>query len=372
MGTSLGARRGLLIRGGDVLERASRIDTVVFDKTGTLTTGAPVVTRVLLASDAPSSADAEGRLLALAAAVERCARHPLARAVTTEADARRVPSLPVEDASFRQEPGAGALARVQGRDVAVGSLAWLRELGVQGDPSAVPHSADAVGSTRVSVAVDGRLSGEFVVADALRSGARDTVAALRSMGMRVVLLSGDRPDAAAALGASIGLLPADIHGGVRPAGKADFVAALQAGGAKVAMVGDGVNDTAALARADCGIALASSVGAASEVANIVLLRDNLGQVVDALMLSRATFAKIQQNLMWAFAYNIFGVPLAAGALLPSLGAALTPSAAAALMGFSSLGVMANSLSLQLHGGRLGSRQGAREAQARVVKGEDAV
>ena len=369
VGTSLGARHGLLIRGGDVLERASGIDTVVFDKTGTLTTGSPVVTRVLPAADAPSGADAEARLLSLAAAVERCARHPLARAVTAEADARKVPALPVEDASFRQEPGAGALARVSGRAVAVGNLAWLRELGVQGEPSAVPHSDDAVGSTRVYVAIDGRLAGEMVVADTLRPGAAATVATLRGMGLRVMLLSGDRPDAAAALGASVGLLPADIHGGVRPAGKADFVAALQASGAKVAMVGDGVNDTAALARADCGIALASSVGAASEVANIVLLRDNLGQVVDALRLSRATFSKIQQNLVWAFAYNIFGVPLAAGALLPSLGAALTPSAAAALMGFSSLGVMGNSLSLQLHGRRLAAHA---SAQTPAPKGDEAV
>ena len=351
-----------------MLERASGIDTVVFDKTGTLTTGSPVVTRVLPAADAAASADAETRLLALAAAVERCARHPLARAVTAEADARRVPALAVEDASFRQEPGAGALARVDGRAVAVGSLAWLRELGVQGEPSTVSTSGDAAGSTRVYVAVDDRLAGEFVVADSLRPGARDTVASLQALGLRVILLSGDRPDAAAALGASIGLPAADIHGGVRPAGKADFVAALQAAGTKVAMVGDGVNDTAALARADCGIALASSVGAASEVANIVLLRDNLGQVVDALQLSRATFAKIQQNLVWAFAYNVFGVPLAAGALLPWLGAALTPSAAAALMGVSSLGVMANSLSLQLHGRRLAAHASAQAAP----KGDDAV
>jgi Cu2+-exporting ATPase len=327
-----------------------------------------VVTRVLLASDAPSGADAESRLLALAAAVERCARHPLARAVTSEADARRAPPLPVEDATLPPGARRGRAARVQGRDVAVGSLAWLRELGVTGDPSAVPQSADAVGSTRVYVAVDGRMAGEFVVADALRGGARDTVAALRSMGLRVVLLSGDRPDAAAALGAAIGLLPADIHGGVRPAGKADFVAALQAGGAKVAMVGDGVDDTAALARADCGIALASSVGAAFEVANIVLLRDNSGQVVDALQLSRRHVRQDPAEPHVGLCVQHLRRTARRRRAAAVAGRGADTSAAAALMGFSSLGVMANSLSLQLHGGRLGSRV----AQARVVKGDDAV
>jgi Cu2+-exporting ATPase len=383
VGTSLGARHGLLIRGGDVLERASGVDTVVFDKTGTLTAGRPVVTRVLLApGGVGAGAAAETALLSLAAAVERCARHPLARAVTSAADAAAAPVRAVEAASFRQEPGAGARARVDGRDVAVGSLSWLRdELGVLGDTSPTPVSGDAPGSTRVYVAVDGRLAGEFVVADTLREGAAHTVASLHAMGLRVMLLSGDRPAAAAAVGALVGIPPGDVHGGVRPAGKADFVAALQAAGARVAMVGDGVNDTAALARADCGIALASSVGAASEVAHVVLLRDRLGQVVDALTLSRATFKKIQQNLVWAFAYNAFGIPLAAGALLPGLGLALTPSAAAALMGVSSLGVMLNSLALQLHGRRLliASRlpalppaASARKAVAAVPVGEEAV
>jgi Cu2+-exporting ATPase len=287
----------------------------------------------------------------------------------------------VEEASFRQEPGAGAVARVSGRDVAVGNLSWLRdELGITGDSSPTPLSADAPGSTRVYVAVDGVLAGELVVADTLREGAASTVASLRAMGLRVMLLSGDRADAAAAVGALVGIAPGDVHGGVRPAGKADFVAALQAGGARVAMVGDGVNDTAALARADCGIALSSSVGAASEVAHVVLLRDRLGQVVDALTLSRATFKKIQQNLVWAFAYNAFGIPLAAGALLPGLGLALTPSAAAALMGVSSLGVMLNSLALQLHGRRLmvasrlpaAAPAAARKALPAAPVGEEAV
>ncbi len=375
VGTSLGARHGLLIRGGDVLERANGVDTVVFDKTGTLTAGSPVVTAVLLAPGAAAASVAsEARLLALAAAVERCARHPLARAVAAAADARALPSLPVADATFRQEPGAGASATVAGVSVAVGNLSWLREIGTTGDTcdATAPLSSDPPGSTRVYVALDGRLAGELVIADTLRDGAADAVASLQRMGLRVMLLSGDRPDAAAAVGALVGIRPCDVHGGVRPAGKAAFVAVLQAEGAKVAMVGDGVNDTAALARADCGIALASSVGAAAEVAHVVLLRDRLSQVVDALTLSRATFRKIQQNLVWAFAYNAFGIPLAAGALLPGLGLALTPSAAAALMGVSSLGVMLNSLTLQLHGRKLTASAGTGKSKARSSAADDAV
>ena len=350
VGTSLGARHGLLIRGGDVLERSSKVDTVVFDKTGTLTQGKPSVTHI--AAWAPGT-DADG-LLALAAAVEAQAAHPLARAVVAAGAAARVPALPLTDGSFSQEPGSGARAVVGGRHVAVGRLEWLTtELGVTGAQEAA-HAGDVedAGFTRVYVALDGTLAGCFHVADTVREEAPAVVAALQAMGVRVLLLSGDRADAAAAVAARVGIKAGDVAAGVRPQGKAAFVAQLQAQGATVAMVGDGVNDTAALAASDCGIALASSVGAASEVADVVCLRDDLGQVVDTLRLSRATLAKIQQNLVWAFGYNALGIPLAAGALLPATGLSLTPSAAAALMGLSSLGVMGNSLLLQLTGRKL--------------------
>ena len=349
VGTSLGARHGLLIRGGDVLERSSKVDTVVFDKTGTLTQGKPSVTRI--AAWAPGT-DADS-LLALAAAVEAQAAHPLARAVVAAGAAAGVPALPLTDGSFSQEPGSGARAVVGGRHVAVGRLEWLTaDLGVTGAQEAAVADGEDAGFTRVYVALDGSLAGCFHVADTVRDEAPTVVAALQAMGVRVLLLSGDRPDAAAAVAARVGILAGDVAAGVRPQGKAAFVAQLQAQGATVAMVGDGVNDTAALAASDCGIALASSVGAASEVADVVCLRDDLGQVVDTLRLSRATLAKIQQNLVWAFGYNALGIPLAAGALLPATGLSLTPSAAAALMGLSSLGVMGNSLLLQLTGRRL--------------------
>jgi len=352
VGTSLGARHGLLIRGGDVLERAAGVDTVVFDKTGTLTSGRPALTRLL---PAPGGARSEAQLLALAAAVERRSSHPLARAVA--AAAGDAPSPPLLDGSFRQVPGAGARAQLAGgEEVAVGSLAWLSELGCVGGAALAEALAaqppPAPGATRVYLAVGGELACALEIADTLRPGAARAVRQLQDMGVRTFLLSGDQPAAAHAVAALVGIPAECVRAGVRPEAKAAFVSELQAAGSRVAMVGDGVNDTAALARAHVGIALASSVGAATEVASVVCLRDRLGQVGDTLALSRATFAKIQQNLGWAFGYNLIGIPLAAGALLPSFGVSLTPSAAAALMGLSSLGVMANSLTLTLHGRKL--------------------
>ena len=375
VGTSLGARNGLLIRGGDVLERSSGVDTVVFDKTGTLTSGMPAVTSFALVQGSEAK-----QLLALAAAVEAQASHPLARAVVAASTAAGVtPAAGLADGSFVQEPGSGARGVVNGVRVAVGRLDWLTdELGVTGEmPS---HMADgigavgapSVGATQVFVALDGRLAGCFTVSDTLRSEAPAVVAALRKMGVRVLLLSGDRQDAAIDVAAAVGIDARDVTAGVRPDGKAAFVKALQAAGSRVAMVGDGVNDTAALAEAHCGIALASSVGAASEVADVVCLRDDLGQVVDTLRLSRATLAKIRQNLGWAFGYNAIGIPLAAGALLPVTGLSLTPSAAAALMGLSSLGVMGNSLLLQMTGRQLltGAGGGAEGLKEGATKGSD--
>jgi Cu2+-exporting ATPase len=204
----------------------------------------------------------------------------------------------------------------------------------------------------VFVAFDGTLVGVLEMEDEIRDDAALTVSKLKHRGVRVMLLSGDRQETAGAVGAALGVDAADAMGDVAPEGKAAFVAQLKSSGARVAMVGDGINDAAALAEADVGIAMAGGVGAASEVASIVLLGDRPSQVVDALELSRATFGKIEQNLCWAFAYNLVGIPIAAGALLPFTGLALTPSVAGGLMGFSSLGVMANSLLLRLAGRRL--------------------
>ncbi len=373
VGTSLGARHGLLIRGGDVLERAHTLDCVVFDKTGTLTVGKPRVTRVLCgdepggdedSSAASSAAAKKGNgvdrltLLSMAAAVERNSRHPLAVAVAAAAEDAAAPARDVADETFRQTPGKGAVGTVDGVSVAVGTRAFCESFsrdtggGDSTDSFAAAAEATAARRTPVFVAFDGELVGVLEMEDEIRDDAEQTVARLKRRGVRVMLLSGDRQETAGAVGAALGVDAADALGDVAPEGKAAKIAELRSGGARVAMVGDGINDAAALAEADVGIAMAGGVGAASEVASVVLLGDRPSQVVDALELSHATFGKIEQNLCWAFAYNLVGIPIAAGALLPLTGLALTPSVAGGLMGFSSLGVMANSLLLRSAGRRL--------------------
>ena len=346
VGTSLGARHGLLIRGGDVLERTHTLDTVVFDKTGTLTMGRPVVRKVAVRHGLN-----EADVITSAAAVEKNSRHPLALAVVAAASG----SLPdVDDDSFRQEPGAGAVGVVRGKKVAVGTLQFV----TGGDTGSVPPeiataaSSSSPGRTPVFVSIDGRVAGVLEMEDEVRPDAASAIARLQKRGLRTVLLSGDRQETAESVGTSLGIAKGDIYGDVRPEGKAQLVEKLQSQGASVAMVGDGINDAAALAQADVGVAMAGGVGAASEVASIVLLGDSPSQVVDSIELSKATFAKIKQNLGWAFAYNAVGIPIAAGVLLPFTCLALTPSVAGGLMGFSSIGVMANSLLLQLTGKKL--------------------
>ena len=393
VGTSLGARHGLLVRGGDVLERTHSLDTVVFDKTGTLTEGRPAVRRVVAAEGFT-----EEEVLAAASAVEKNSRHPLALAVTaafaaaSERDSgdgdggggivgegddvtttkknnkrQKLLKLVVEEDSFRQEPGSGAAATVSGKRVAVGTKNFVMGGGGGGgggggaattvlSPELAAATAEThPGRTPVYVAFDGVVVGVMEMEDEIRDDAADTVARLKKRGIRTVLLSGDRQETAESVGTALGMRPEDIHGDVRPEGKAAKIQSFQSEGCKVAMVGDGINDAAALAQADVGIAMAGGVGAASEVASIVLLGDKPSQVVDSIELSKATFGKIKQNLGWAFAYNLVGIPIAAGALLPFTGLALTPSVAGGLMGFSSLGVMANSLLLQLTSKKLSQK-----------------
>jgi Cu2+-exporting ATPase len=203
------------------------------------------------------------------------------------------------------------------------------------------------GKTVIYVAVHGKLIGLIAVADALRPDASVTVQKLQQMGLRVLLLTGDRRDVAEAIAHSLELAPESVLAEVLPDGKAKIIAQLQAQGNRVAMVGDGINDAPALAQADVGLALHSGTDVAIETAGIILMRDRLGDVVEAIRLSRATFNKIRQNLFWAFAYNILGIPLAAGVLLPTLGVLLSPAAAGAMMAFSSISVVTNSLLLYL-------------------------
>ncbi|WP_298921312.1 cation-translocating P-type ATPase [uncultured Nostoc sp.] len=357
VGTAMGAERGLLIKGGDVLERVHQLNTVVFDKTGTLTTGNPIVTDCLLISEMGSGNPYS--LIQIAAAVESGTHHPLAKAIQQEAQRQQL-SIP-EAVDFHTEPGLGVSAVVEGTVVLLGNWDWLSWHGIAISETAQQVAQDLAtdGKTVVCIAVGGTLAGLIAVSDTLRPDAQSTVDKLRQMGLRVMLLSGDRKEAASAIAKQLGLASADVIAGVPPAKKAAAIQSLQQAGTKatpnsslltqhsvVAMVGDGINDAPALSQADVGIALHSGTDVAMETAEIVLMRDRLNDVVESIQLSRATFNKIRQNLFWAFAYNTVGIPLAAGVLFPSLGFVLNPSGAAALMAFSSVSVVTNSILLR--------------------------
>ncbi|MGJ5630044.1 heavy metal translocating P-type ATPase [Nostoc sp. CALU 1950] len=368
VGTAMGAERGLLIKGGDVLERVHQLDTVVFDKTGTLTTGNPIVTDCLLIEGLGT--ENSQSLIQLAAAVESGTHHPLAKAIQQEAQRQQL-SIP-EAVDFHTEAGLGVSAVVEGKVVLLGNWDWLSWHGISSSETAQQVAQDLAtdGKTVVCVAVGGTLAGLIAVSDTLRPDARSTVDKLRQMGLRVMLLSGDRKEAASAIAKQLGLDSADVIAGVPPAKKAAAIQSLQLEGTRgqggkgdkrtkktpnsslstqhsvVAMVGDGINDAPALSQADVGIALHSGTDVAMETAEIILMRDRLNDVVESIRLSRATFNKIRQNLFWAFAYNTVGIPLAAGVLFPSLGFVLNPSGAAALMAFSSVSVVTNSILLR--------------------------
>jgi len=344
VGTGIGAERGLLIKGGDVLERVHQLNTVVFDKTGTLTTGHPRVTDCLPSAGGDLT---DSDLLQLAAAAESGTCHPLATAIQQSAQQQGVATLAAE--SFYTEPGLGVTARVEGKQVLLGNWDWLAQhsIAISETDQAQALALAADGKTVVYVANGGVLAGLIACTESLRPDAKAAVDQLRQMGLRVMLLTGDRPEAAGAIALSLGLSPADTLAGVRPDGKATAIQQLQSNGQRqVAMVGDGINDAPALSQADVGIALHAGTDVAIESAQIVLMRDRLTDVVEAIQLSRATFNKIRQNLFWAFAYNTLGIPVAAGVLLPSFGFVLSPGEAGALMAFSSVSVVTNSVLLR--------------------------
>ncbi len=349
VGTSIGAERGLLIKGGDILERVHQLDTVVFDKTGTLTSGQPTLSDCLPISesgnfDSPQST--QNSLIQLAATVESGTSHPLAEAIITAAQQQQLPILEAQD--FHTEPGLGISALVENRRVLLGNADWLNQQSVTISDMAqrqVQALAEA-GKTVVYVAAGGVLIGVIAVSDVLRPDASETVKRLKDMGLRVMLLTGDQPAAAAVVAQQLSIEPDHVIAGVRPDGKAEAIAQLQAQGRRVAMVGDGINDSPALAQADVGISLQGGTDVAVETAGIILMRGRLMDVVESIELSRATFNKIRQNLFWAFSYNTVGIPAAAGMLLPAFGIILNPAAAGALMACSSVSVVTNSLLLR--------------------------
>jgi P-type Cu2+ transporter len=349
VGSGIGAERGLLIRGGDVLERIHQIDTIVFDKTGTLTLATPQVTdcRSLVADLSPAT------VLQLAATVESGTQHPLAAAIRQQAQSQNLPLLP--GTNFQTLPGLGISAQVTVDTaiqlVRVGSAAWLNQVGMviattEHENSSIERQIPE-SKTCVYIAVDQRVVGAIAVANPLREDAVATIAALQDLGLRVLLLTGDQAAAATATAQALGLAADQVLAAVPPDRKAEAIAQLQAQGHIVAMVGDGINDAPALAQADVGIALQSGTDVAAETAGVILTRDRLSDVVAAIRLSRATFQKIRQNLFWAFAYNVLGIPVAAGLLLPTWGILLNPAAAGAMMALSSVSVVTNSLGLYL-------------------------
>jgi Cu+-exporting ATPase len=333
--TGRGAELGILIKGGEPLERTERLDTVVFDKTGTVTEGRPAVQQVV--------GDDESSLLRLAASVERLSEHPLGEAIVTEAVARGLSLL--EPQGFESLTGRGVAGRVEGRTVAAGNLALLVELGVSpGRFAAEAERLAAEALTPVYVVVDGSLAGVVAVADPIKPTAREAVGALRAMEIESVMLTGDDARTSASVAAAVGI--GRVVADVLPARKLEEIRRLQDEGRSVAMVGDGLNDAPALAQADVGIAMGTGTEVAMEAGDITLMRGDPLDVPRAIRLARRTMRVIRQNLFWAFVYNVIGIPIAAGALYPAFGIRLTPAMAAAAMAVSSVSVVANSLRLR--------------------------
>ncbi|MBT9311094.1 heavy metal translocating P-type ATPase [Leptothoe kymatousa] len=341
VGSGIGAQRGLLVRGGDVLETTHHLDTIVFDKTGTLTTGQPWVTDC--GSYDPSLT--ENDILQLAASVEKGTRHPLAAAILAEAQQRQLTLADVTTSTTTA--GLGVKADVHNQTVYLGNGAWMAAAGIATDMASDRSVAlEAQGKTLVYVGVEQRLVGLIAIADRARTEAQAVIQQLQQQNLDVQLLSGDRPAVAQQVATTLGI-PVSA-GGMTPADKVKAIEALQQAGHCVGFVGDGINDAPALAQADVGIAMDSGTDIAIETADIVLMRDELTDVVSALELGRSTFNKIRQNLAWAFGYNLVCIPLAAGVLLPKFGIALSPGFAGGFMAFSSIGVVLNSLLLRWH------------------------
>ncbi len=351
VGTGAGAERGVLIKDATTLERAHRVTTVVLDKTGTVTEGRPAVVGIRLGATSPGDSTdtsearsaGEARLLRLAASLERASEHPLGAAIVAAAAERGIELSKAED--FESVGGRGAAARVDGSDVVVGNAAYLAERGV--DASRLADAADAFaaeGATPVYVAADGQALGVIGVADPVKATSADAIRRLQAMGLDVVMLTGDHRRTAEAVAARVGV--DRVLAEVLPGDKAREVKRLQSEGRVVAMVGDGVNDAPALAQADVGVAIGTGTDVAMEASDVTLIGGELGGVVTAIRLSRATVRTIRQNLFWALIYNALGIPVAAGVLYPLFGVLLSPVIGSAAMAFSSVSVVLNSLRLR--------------------------
>src|SRR5438552_1160781 len=337
VGTGKGAENGLLIKGGEYLEKAHKLTTVVFDKTGTLTKGKPSVTDVV-ASRSTSEAD----VLRLAASAEKGSEHPLGEAIVRAAAAR---GFPTEDpVDFEAIPGRGIRARIGGRPLLLGNRKLMADAGVSiAGAESVLQRLEAEGKTAMILAVDAATVGVVAVADTLKDHSVEAVRALKAMGIEVIMMTGDNRRTAEAIARQAGV--DRVIAEVLPDQKEERIKELQSAGKVVSMVGDGINDAPALARSDVGIALGSGTDVAMEAGGIGLIKDDLRDVVAAIQLSRRTVQKIRQNLFWAFFYNAALIPLAAGVLV-GIGIVLNPIIAGAAMGFSSVSVVMNSMTLR--------------------------
>ncbi|BAP16939.1 heavy metal translocating P-type ATPase [cyanobacterium endosymbiont of Epithemia turgida] len=349
VGTGIGAERGLLIKGGDVLEKVHKLDTIVFDKTGTLTLGCPKVTDCI-----PLAPISPQRLLQLAATIESGTNHPLAIAILEEAQRQKLSFLKAEH--FQTQAGLGVSAIVEGKSVFLGHKDWLKEQGITLNEERALIKED---KTLVYVVLEKEVQGVIVLEDTLRPDAKETITRLQEKGLEVILLTGDRQIVAESIAQQLGIN--QVFAQVRPTEKATIIHFLQQQKTKaqisfllashprfkkVAMVGDGINDAPALAQADLGVSLQGATEVALDTADIVLMGTHLLSVVQAIDLSLATFNKIRQNLFWALGYNVLAIPIAAGILLPTLGVSVNPALAGSLMACSSITVVTNSLLLR--------------------------
>jgi Cu+-exporting ATPase len=336
--TGRGAQAGVLIRSAEALERMEAVDTLVVDKTGTLTEGRPRLVTVAAAEGTP-----ESQVLALASGLERGSEHPLAAAILAGSDARGVPPAEVRD--FRALTGRGVTGTVAGKPVALGNRRLLQELGVDAGPLAARAEALLrLGQTVMFQVAGDRVIGLLGVADPIKPSTPEAIRLLHAQGLRLIMLTGDNRLTAQAVGRALGL--DDIIAEVLPEQKVEAVRRLQAAGRVVAMAGDGINDAPALAAADVGIAMGTGTDVAMESAGVTLVKGDLRGIVRAHRLSRAAMRNIRQNLVWAFVYNVLGVPVAAGALYAVVRLLLSPMIASAAMSLSSVSVIANALRLR--------------------------
>ncbi len=338
VGTGKGAENGILIKGGESLEIAHKVDTIVLDKTGTLSRGEPEVTDIILGEGFP-----EQEILSYAAAAEKNSEHPLADAILKRAREKGIE--PLEPDNFRVIEGQGVEATVKGRQIILGNARFLENRRIEIlDLRREAEKLSDEGKTAVYIAVSGEVAAVLGIADTLKEGSFEAVKRLQKMGLHVVMVTGDNRKTAEAMARKVGI--DDVFPEVLPKDKVDVIKKLQSEGRKVAMVGDGINDAPALAQADIGIALGSGTDVAIEASDITLIKGDLRAVASAIELSKKTIRIIKQNLFWAFFYNTAGIPVAAGVLYPFFGLLLNPILAAAAMAFSSVSVVSNSLRLR--------------------------